>query len=220
MNKKQLPNYSLYAVIDRESCFKNISETVKGCVKAGVEIIQLRDKAQNADIFHKNALLSRKITAGKALFIINDRADIARVCEADGLHLGQFDIPISAARKILGEGKIIGKSCHSLKQALSAEKEGADYISIGPIFKTPTKPKAKAVGLKLLGIVRKRVRIPTVAIGGIDKKNAYLLRASKAKIIAVVRAVCKTRGLSKAVSELRKAAFSANKNDSIRISFK
>ena len=201
----------MYAVIDRDSCgLESLPGLARRALKAGVKIVQLRDKSADISGFYKNALLIKGITANKALFIINDRADIAKLARADGLHLGQHDLPLKAARRILGADKIIGKSCHSLKQAIQAQKEGADYISIGPIFRTPTKPGYNPVGLKLLKEARGRLKIPIVAIGGINKDNIKSVRESGAKIIAVVRAVCKARNVIKAVWEL--------KDDPIRIS--
>ena len=119
----------------------NIAES---CVRAGVKIIQLRDKTDDVRGFYRNAILIRKTTKGKALFIINDRLDIAKLVNADGLHIGQDDLPVEAVRGLLGPGKIIGKSCHSLAQAVAAENEKVDYISVGPIFSTPTKPDYQA----------------------------------------------------------------------------
>ena len=191
-------------MIDRGSCgLKSLPGVVRASLKAGVKIVQLRDKTKDITEFYKNALLIKGFTANKALFIINDRADIARLSRSDGLHLGQRDLPLKAARQILGSNKIIGKSCHSLKQAIKAQEEGADYISIGPIFKTPTKPEYNPVGLKLLKEARARLKIPVVAIGGINKDNIGLVKKSGAKIIAVVRAICQAKDIMKAVQELK-----------------
>lgn len=204
MKKRQRISSSIYAIIDRQACgLKDSVKIAKECLSAGVKIIQLRDKTEGVDTFYKNALLIKRITTNKAVFIINDRADIARISGADGLHLGQNDLPIKAARTILGPRAIIGKSCHSLKQALNAEKQGADYVSIGPIFKTPTKPDYRPVGLKLLRQARRRLKIPIVAIGGINKDNIALIRKTNVKTAAVVRAVCKLRDVVKAVKELQ-----------------
>lgn len=204
MKKKQRLSFGIYAIIDRQACgLRDPAKIAKECLSAGVKIIQLRDKTEGIDAFYKNALLIRRITEKKALFIINDRADIARLSGADGLHLGQNDLPVKAARTLLGPLAIIGKSCHSLKQALNAEKEGADYVSIGPIFKTPTKPSCRAVGLELLRQARRRLKAPIVAIGGISKDNIALINKANVKTAAVVRAVCKSRNVVKAVKELQ-----------------
>lgn len=203
MKKSQYLNSAIYAVIDRQACArKGIAAIAGDCVGAGVKIIQLRDKSESSGAFYKNALLIRRITEGKALFIINDRADIARLSRADGLHIGQDDLPIKAARGLLGPQAIIGKSCHSLSQAISAQKEGADYVSIGPVFKTPTKPSYRPVGLKLLRQARRHLKIPIVAIGGINKDNIALIRKEDVRTIAVVRAICKARNIKMAVHSL------------------
>ena len=198
-----MPDYSLYGIIDRESIgLKSLERIAKECLRSGIRIIQYRDKSRESQGFYQNARLLKKIIADKALFIINDRADIARLVDSDGLHLGQDDLPIEAARRIIGRDKIIGKSCHSLKQAILAQKEGADYISIGPIFTTPTKPDYPVVGLSLLKSAIEKIKIPITAIGGIDKTNIGLVRASGARIIAVVRAICQARNIPRAVKEL------------------
>ena len=203
MKKKRLPVYGLYGIIDRQSIgLKSLERIAKECLRSGIRIIQYRDKSQESRGFYQNARLLKKIIADKALFIINDRADIARLVDSDGLHLGQDDLPIEAGRRIIGRDKIIGKSCHSLKQAILAQKEGADYISIGPIFTTPTKPDYPVVGLSLLKSAIEKIKIPITAIGGIDKTNIGLVRASGARIIAVVRAICQARNIPRAVKEL------------------
>ncbi|TAN60039.1 thiamine phosphate synthase [bacterium] len=205
LKKRQRLNSPLYAIIDRQACgLKDPEKIAKECVSAGVRILQLRDKTEGIGAFYKNALLIKRITANRALFIINDRADIAKLSGADGLHLGQSDLPIKSARALLGPRAIIGKSCHSLKQALNAEKEGADYVSIGPIFKTPTKPGYRAVGLGLLREARTRLKVPIVAIGGINKDNIALIKKANVKTAAVVRAVCKSKNVTKAVGDLER----------------
>ena len=215
MKKIQLSDLGIYAVINSvttrtpagcpggKAGRKSLVEIARGCIKAGVKIIQLRDKTEDVRGFYRNALLIREITKGKALFIINDRSDIAKLVNADGLHIGQDDLPVQAVRRLLDPGKIIGKSCHSLKQAILAQKEGAGYLSIGPIFTTPTKPNYPAVGLKLLKSVQKKIKIPVIAIGGIDKNNIGLVRAAGAKNIAVVRAICEARNIEKAITDLK-----------------
>lgn len=197
-----MPDCYLYGIIDRDIRVNSLERIARGCLRSGIGIIQYRDKSRDIRGFYRNARLLKKIVADKALFIINDRADIARLVDADGLHLGQDDLPIEAARRIIGGGKIIGKSCHSLKQAILAQKEGAGYISIGPIFATPTKPDYPAVGLGLLKSALEKVKIPITAIGGIDKTNIGLVKDSGAGIIAVVRAICQAKDIPKAVKEL------------------
>jgi len=191
--------------VNRSVCGRpeRLSVIVRECLKAGVKLIQLRDKTFDTAGFYKNALLIRRLVKGKALFIVNDRLDIARAAQGDGVHLGQDDLPVKAARAILGSHRIIGKSCHSLKQAIQAEREGVDYISIGPIFKTPTKPGYRPVGLKLLKEACQRLKLPIVAIGGINMDNIKLVRKAGGRLIAVVRAICKAKDAAKAIAGLK-----------------
>jgi thiamine-phosphate pyrophosphorylase len=211
LKKRRIPNSGLYALIDRSACGPGaLSALVGECLKAKVELIQLRDKTQDTAGFYKNALLIRRLTKDKALYIINDRLDIAQAAQADGVHLGQDDLPVKAARAIMGPHRIIGKSCHSLKQAIQAEREGVDYISIGPIFKTPTKPGYRPVGLKVLKETCRRLKLPIVAIGGINMDNIKLVRNAGARLIAVVRAICKAGNAAKAIAQMN--------YDTIRIS--
>ncbi len=203
LKKKRVPSFSIYAVLDRQSVtLRPLTAIASDCLKAGIKIIQLRDKTEDSARFYRDAVALKKLIGTKALYIINDRIDIAKLSNADGVHLGQYDIPVAAARKILGPKAIVGKSCHSLAQALSAEKEGVDYISIGPVFSTPTKPDYKPVGIGLLEKVRTHVTLPVVAIGGITKDNIHLVRATNTHLIAVVRAIGKAKDTVKAVKEL------------------
>jgi len=175
-------------------------------IRGGADVLQFRDKAASARTFLKDAerLLSVARRANVPL-IINDRVDIACALGADGVHLGQDDLPLEAARRVLGPGRLIGRSTHSLEQARAAEAEGADYIGCGPIFQTPTKPDYGSIGTELIGQVIDAVRIPVVCIGGIDAWNiAEVLRAG-AQRVAVVRAVCAAGDPESAARELKQA---------------
>jgi len=190
LKKNSFAKARLYAITDIKahdpSIFKKVDEALKG----GADILQLRSKTLlDGEFLRIGKRLQTIARKRRKLFIINDRPHIARLLKADGLHLGQGDLAISEAREIVGPKMIIGKSTHSLKQALDAVKEGADYIGVGPVFKTPTKPHYGAVGLKLVRQVSRRVQIPFVAIGGIDETNVRQVLASGAGCIAVVRAV-------------------------------
>jgi thiamine-phosphate pyrophosphorylase len=138
----------------------------------------------------------------RKLFFVNDRADLALAVRADGLHLGQDDLPIKAARKIVGKRLFIGRSTHSRRQALKAQREGFDYIGVGPVFFTPTKPNTHPVGLKLVRFASKKIKLPFVAIGGIDLTNVGKVRKSGAKAVAVVRAVVTAKDPKKACKEM------------------
>lgn len=136
---------------------------------------------------YAEALSIRKLTAeNKAVFIVNDYIDIAMAVDADGVHLGQEDMPVEEARKIMGRNKIIGISTHNLKQALTAEKAGADYIGFGPVFYTKTKDAGSPRGIMALQEIRRHIKIPIVAIGGItpEKLNEVITAGAEAVAVA------------------------------------
>lgn len=146
----------------------------------------------------------RAITRRRGIpFIINDHPEAAVAVDADGVHLGQQDLPVRLARRLLGQGKIIGRSTHSLDQALTAEREGADYLGVGPIFATPTKPSYGPVGLTLIRLVAPRLRAPWVAIGGINAANAAEVVRAGAHGVAVVRAVVAAADVTLAARALK-----------------
>lgn len=163
---------------------------VRQAIAGGANVIQLRDKKASrrelVDRAKELLVVTREL--GVPL-IMNDDADAARESGCDGVHLGQDDGPLAAARKILGPGAIIGRSTHSPEQAKAAELEGFDYIAVGPVFGTPTKPTYTPVGLELVKFAAANIKIPFVAIGGIDASNVKEVRQAGAKIVAVVRAV-------------------------------
>ncbi|MCP5052916.1 MAG: thiamine phosphate synthase [bacterium] len=166
----------------------------KACI-AGARILQYRDKNADRKEVLKKAIAIREITNQyKTLLIINDYVDIALLAGADGVHLGQDDIPISTARMITPPGFIIGISTHSLQQAVKAEQEGADYIGSGPVFDTPTKAHYTPIGVDTLEKVLKTVRLPVVAIGGLNPENIPPLREMGARNFAMVRAFRENTG--------------------------
>ncbi len=185
-------DFRLYVIIDKQAVKgRDLVYAVKEAVAGGADVIQLRDKGSDAaDVVEAGLAMRKAIDRDQALFIVNDSPDIAIAVDADGVHLGQEDMPAIGARSILGKGKIIGLSTHSLEQAAAAQNSGADYIGVGPIFTTPTKPGYKAVGLELIIKVNKIKGLPFVAIGGIDESNIDEVIAAGASRIAVVRAVC------------------------------
>jgi len=195
----RLLDFNLYVVSD-PMC--NHVKAAKAVAAGGGKIFQLRDKTASKKQMLKWAKQIRKIKG--LTFIVNDYPDIAKKVNADGIHLGQEDLTkmsIKKARKILGPGKIIGLSTHSYSQALKAERLGADYISVGPIFKTPSKPKGQPVGLKLLRKVLEKVKVPVVAIGGIDRSNVKKVLGTGCQRFAVIRAVLQQRNINTAVKK-------------------
>lgn len=184
-------NWKLYVIVDAEAARgRDLAEITRRAIKGGADVIQLRDKKASDEILLRGAkaLLTVTQAAGVPL-IINDRVPVAQAAGADGVHLGQEDGTLREARQILGEEALIGRSTHSPEQALGAQKEGFDYIGIGPVFQTPTKPGYKPVGLELVRFAAEHISVPFVAIGGIGIENADLVKRAGAKAVAVVRAV-------------------------------
>ena len=167
-----------------------MEEVVQAAVEGGADVIQLRDKKAEDEKFLQTAKALLKITRPRGIpLIVNDRIRVAKKAGADGVHLGQEDGSLKEARALLGENAILGRSTHSRAQALEAEKEGFDYIGVGPIFETPTKPGRPAVGLDLVRFASENISIPFVAIGGIHAANIEEVKNAGAKTVAVVRAL-------------------------------
>ena len=147
---------------------------VHAAVSSGVEVVQYRNKNADTREMYLEALeLARICRAGGSLFLINDRLDVALAVEADGVHLGQTDMPCTRARKLLGRERVIGVTVHNLAEAMQAEEEGADYLGVSPIFSTSTKKDAgRPAGIRLIEEIREQVSLPLVAIGGINHSNA------------------------------------------------
>lgn len=192
LNRKKLESKKLYLVTDR-SRFNSEDEfldAVASSLKGGVGIVQLREKTTCAKEFINLAKKVKELcSVYDALFIINDRVDIAHIVNADGVHLGQDDVDIHSARHILGAESIIGISTHAHEQAMKAIQDGADYIGVGPVFETPTKPGRKSVGLDYVKWAFQNVAIPWFAIGGIDEENVLEVIKAGALRLAFVRAV-------------------------------
>jgi thiamine-phosphate pyrophosphorylase len=174
-------------------------------VAGGVTCVQLREKTCGTRAFIDEALSIRTFLKKKNIpLIINDRIDVALAVEADGVHLGQQDMPIGLARKIGGDSLIIGISAESVNDAVRAQQEGADYIGISPVFATPTKPDTgPPLGLSGVGEIRRRVEIPLVGIGGVNHSNGASVVAAGADGIAVVSAIVSAANPGSAARELR-----------------
>jgi thiamine-phosphate pyrophosphorylase len=180
-----------------------VVETVRAACAGGAGAVQLRRKGDDALETLRLAERCRELTdASGALFIVNDRADIAMASGADGVHLGQDDLSVGAVRRLWPDG-LIGRSTHSLEQALEAQREGADYAGVGPVFATPTKPGRPPVGLDpIRAAASSALAIPWVAIGGIDAGNAAAVLAAGAPGVAVVRAAVDAADVEAAVATL------------------
>ncbi|MBI4597903.1 MAG: thiamine phosphate synthase [Candidatus Omnitrophica bacterium] len=185
-------SWQLYVIVDRAAVgSRNLAELTSAAIRGGADVIQLRDKAATPQRLTEEArrLLPLTNAAGIPL-IINDHIDVAQAVDAAGVHLGQADASIAEARRLLGPSKLIGQSTHSLEQALAADLAGADYIGLGPLFPTPTKPTYGSIGLDLINEVQSRVGIPIICIGGINQTNVEQVIAAGARCVAVVRAIC------------------------------
>ena len=199
--------WRLYVIVDRAAAGeRDLADIAAAAIRGGADAIQLRDKAASAKRLLEEALALLPIArAGGVPLIINDRIDVAMAAGANGVHLGQDDIPLERARAIAGRSLLIGVSTHTLDQAMAAEHQGVDYIGVGPVFPTPTKPDYGSVGTSLVRQVADRIRIPFVCIGGIDAGNVEQVRCSGGSCIAVVRAVCAATAPEDAARNLKRA---------------
>ncbi|MBD3180797.1 thiamine phosphate synthase [Candidatus Poribacteria bacterium] len=185
---------------------------VKEAIAGGADVIQLWDKELTAKERLEEAIKIRNITRENNVpLLINDRVDLAMAADADGVHLGQDDLPLKYARRLLGDNKIIGISIQTLEQALKAENEGADYIAVSAIFSTPTKPDAVPLGLDFIGNIKENVSIPVITIGGIKKDNVSMIAKAGADCIAVVSAVVAADNVKMAAKELKKTFLAARR---------
>lgn len=207
MQMKQI-DYSLYLVTDRSlSRGRPTRAIVEAAVRGGVTCVQLREKSCSTRTFIEEALAVRNLLHEYGVpLIINDRVDVALAVEADGVHLGQTDMPLPRARAILGDRAVIGISAECLEDALRAEAEGADYVGVSPIFATPTKTDtAPALGLSGLAAIRAAVRLPLVGIGGLHYENAAEVIRHGGSGLAVVSAIVSAEDPEAAARRLRAA---------------
>lgn len=198
--------YDLYVVTD-EKLRKGLTHTqiAQEAVNGGADVIQLRDKEMTDHRLFITACEIRDITwSAGVLFIVNDRMDIAMASGADGVHLGQDDMPLSMVRQLAPSDFIIGISVGSIAEAVNAEAGSADYVAVSPVFGTRTKPDAgPGHGTALLKAIRQNISIPVIGIGGISKENAREVIFSGADGIAVVSAVISSEDIEKATRELK-----------------
>lgn len=199
------PDYSLYLVTDRKMMStRTLGEAVVQAVAGGCTMVQLREKEISALDFYMLALEIKKITDGYGIpLIINDRIDIAMAVGAAGVHIGQKDIPADIVRKVIGKDKLLGVSAGSVAEAVKAVEAKADYLGVGAMFPTETKPDAKYVSMEELREIRRAVDIPIVVIGGINRENAMLFKSMGIDGLAVVSAVIVESDIKKSASTLR-----------------
>ena len=198
--------FDLYVVTDRElSKGRSDAEVARLAYEGGADVVQLRMKnADGREMLEQANLIRGYADEMCKLFIVDDRVDIAMASGADGVHLGQSDMPLEAARKLMGDDAIIGISVDNVEEAIAAQEGGADYVGVGAVFQTSTKPDAQqGVGLGAVFEVRQAVDIPVVAIGGINRGNIQDVIRAGADAAAVVSAVVAQDDVSAAAHELR-----------------
>jgi thiamine-phosphate pyrophosphorylase len=199
--RERLRRAVLYLVCDdRDDAF------LQAALRGGVDIVQLRMKASGAgEVLAAGRRFKRACEEHEALLIVNDRPDVAAALDADGVHLGQDDGPVAVAREVVGDQRLIGQSTHSPGQVDAAANAGVDYIGVGPVHETPTKPGRAPVGLELVRYAAANTTLPFFAIGGITTANVDAVRDAGARRIAVVRALAGAGDPESVARRLRRA---------------
>lgn len=206
VQKKRLPQ-GLYGITaEKYSLGRSNVEVVRAMIEGGIRVIQYREKRHEKSyrqILEECRSIRQLTREAGVMFIVNDHLDIALLVDADGLHVGQDDLPVAEARRLLGDERIIGLSTHSPEQARAAVAEGADYIGVGPIYATITKDDVCApVGLEYLEYVRDNIELPWVAIGGIKRHNLDQLVARGAKTVCLVTEIVGSEDIGTMIGEL------------------
>lgn len=207
MKSKSETDYSLYLVTSREILVNgNIEEAVEKAILGGATLVQLREKDISTMEFYNIAKKIKNVTEKHEIpLIINDRIDIALAVDAEGVHVGQSDMPAVIARKLIGENKILGVSASNITEALKAQEDGADYIGIGAIFPTNSKQDADHVTVEQLSEINEKIHIPSVAIGGINKNNIKLIKDTGISGVSIISAILGEKDVRKASEEILKA---------------
>lgn len=197
---------ALMLITDRSLLVGRVLEEVASqAVDGGVTAVQLREKDLSGCDLYELAMTLRAVLQGRALLLVNDRADVAAASGADGVHLPERCLPAHAVRSLVGEGCIIGRSVHSVDAAVQAEREGADYVQVGPVFATASHPGAKPCGLGLVRTVAEAVSVPVIAVGGIDATRVRDVVDAGAGGVAVIRTILSAADPTAAASRLRLA---------------
>lgn len=207
MKSKSEIDYSLYLVTSREVLVNcNIEEAVEKAILGGTTLVQLREKDISTMEFYNIAKKIKNVTEKHNIpLIINDRIDIALAVDAEGVHVGQSDMPAVIARKLIGENKILGVSASNITEALKAQADGADYIGIGAIFSTNSKQDADHVTVEQLSEINEKIHIPSVAIGGINKNNINLIKDTGISGVSIISAILGEKDVMRASEEILKA---------------
>jgi thiamine-phosphate pyrophosphorylase len=200
--RARLRDARLYFVADRDG----MERALEGALAGGVDLFQLRDKDATDDELLAAAATARSLCeAAGALFLLNDRPDLAAASGADGVHVGQDDMPVDRARKLVGGDALVGLSTHSMQQAQAGCRTGADYIAVGPVHATPTKEGRPAIGVEPIKYAAAHVSVPWFAIGGLDAANVGAVVKAGARRIVVVRALAQADDPEAAARTLRAA---------------
>jgi thiamine-phosphate pyrophosphorylase len=213
LRRERLRTARLYFVCDARPPGGDLEAMLRAALGGGVDIVQLREKEGGRAEIERAADTYRRVAdTFSVLFIVNDEPDLARACDADGVHLGEVE-EVAAARELLGADAIVGVSTHSPEQIAAANEAAVDYIAVGPIWETPTKPGRPAVGLELIGHAAEHSRHPFFAIGGVSPLNAEDVVRAGARRLCVVRAIREAPHPEVAAAALRRAfAAAAERN--------
>ncbi len=204
MSTAKTIDWRLYVITDAGLARgRSHQEVIEATILGGATIVQYRAKDVSTRQMVTEAQVLRELTRRAGVpFIVNDRVDVALAVDADGVHIGQDDMPVALARKLIGD-RLLGVSAHSLSEAVQAVQDGADYLGVGPVFATPTKPDAAPpIGIDGLTTIRRQISIPIVAIGGINQTNAAEVIRTGVEGIAVVSAVVAAEDVAAAARQL------------------
>jgi thiamine-phosphate pyrophosphorylase len=204
IDRQRLADVKLCVIVTGSLCAAAVDWTIKEAVAGGAGMIQLREKdLPDRELLERSRQVRRWTKEVGALLIINDRPDIARLAEADGVHVGQDDLPVKEARRILGPEGLIGVSTHNLGQVRQAIVDGASYIGVGPTFSSGTKEFAELAGVDFVRQVVAETRLPAFVIGGVTPENVEPLVAAGARRIAVSQAICQAKEPRQVAAKLR-----------------
>ena len=205
MRRSKLKEIDFYLITDSGLSKNGILHDVEMAVEAGCKIVQYREKNKETKPMVEEAIEIKILCDDNALLLINDRIDVALAVDADGVHIGQDDMPIEIARELLGKDKIIGLTVHNVEEAVDAEKKGADYVGLSPIFVTSTKKDAgEACGVPMITEVKKHISIPVVVIGGITGENIEEVMKAGADSAVAISDVITVDDVFAKITELRK----------------
>jgi thiamine-phosphate diphosphorylase len=202
-DRRKWPGHVLMLVTDRRQCGdRSLPEVVSEAIEGGVNAVQLREKDLPAGELLALARQIRGVCGPHVLFLVNERVDVALMCGADGVHLGEKSLPVAPVRQLLPPSMLVGRSTHSVNGARQAELDGADYLVLGTVFPSASHPEGAPVGIDMLRDVTHRVGVPVVAIGGISAENAAECREAGAAGVAVISAILRAEDPRKAAESL------------------